>query len=98
MKTTVAVILALLSFGAAAQVFDSGTPCYSWNGGNFSAGSFSQCNQSVIPPARPRPPAPVALPAPVAQSPILMPMSVPPAKPVIKAKPKPKVKMICRPA
>lgn len=100
MKTTAAVILALMSFGASAQGFGAAEPtCYSWNGGYKSSGSFSKCNPDLRP-AQPKPrivAQPIApLPAPVLQSPILMPQSAPAPKPVVKRKPKPK--MICRPA
>lgn len=82
---------------AQAQGFVDEPVCYSWNGGNFSAGSFSKCRPAWVAPA-PKPRivvTPVPDPAPVAQSPIMMPMSTPVPKKIVKAKPKPKV--ICKP-
>ncbi len=76
------------------QFAGADTTCYSWNGGNFSAGSFSKCRTDVIVAAAPKPVA-VTVPAPVAlaPSPVMMPIScAPPPKPVIKHKHKPKPK------
>ncbi len=90
-------IALMLSAGVNAQGFaplrlsDTGDTCYSWNGGNFSAGSFSKC-QPVIVLAQAKP----ALPPPVQPSPVMMPLSAPvtcappPHKPVIHHKPKPR--------
>ncbi len=93
------IALALLAGAAHAQTFASfsqTTTCYGWNGGNFSAGSFSQCRTDMVavPAPKPIPVTPVAL----APSPIMAPMSCPPiaepAKPKV-YKPKPKPKTVC---
>jgi hypothetical protein len=81
-----------LSGVAHAQGFaTSDTTCYSWNGGNFSAGSFSKCHTDNWPVAV----AQAKLPPPVQPSPIMMPQSapvscVPPPRHIVKRKPKPK--------
>jgi hypothetical protein len=90
------ILLALLlPLGAAAQVqMDDGGPCYSWQGGNYSAGSFSKCPQPLVV-AKAKPVA-APLPTPqIAPSPIMMPMTCVPApkatkRVVKKRKPLPK--------
>ncbi len=96
------IAVAILSAAACAhaQPFQSfagaDTTCYNWNGGNFSAGSFSKCRTDVIvaaaPKAVPVTPAPVAL----APSPVMMPMSCPPPPIVTPRKHKPKPKPVCK--
>jgi hypothetical protein len=88
------VALAFAVRPAHAQGFTDDPVCYSWNGGNFSAGSFSKCTHNPPAVAAAAPPAP--LPPPVVQSPIMMPMSAPPPKPVFKPKRKPKPAMTCK--
>jgi hypothetical protein len=93
------IALALIAGTAQAQPFTgfvgSDTTCYNWNGGNFSAGSFSKCRTDVIVAAAP-PPAPVVVPAP-APSPIMMPMQSCPPPPVpVHRKYKPKPKPVCK--
>jgi len=66
----------MVSGSAYAQGFPSfasgDSTCYSWNGGNYSAGSFTKCTPVVLVQAKPSPPvaAPVVqqapAPAPVA--------------------------------
>lgn len=81
--------------GATAQVqMDDGGPCYSWQGGNYSAGAFTRCPQPWIVQA---PVRAVAAPVPtpqIAPSPIMMPMTCAPApRPhhrIVKKKPVPK--------
>jgi hypothetical protein len=77
---------------ASLRLSDSGETCYSWNGGNFSAGSFSKCQPSVevvvLQPVAP-PPAPMALQSPVCP-PTLILEPEPKKKRVIRHRPKPK--------
>jgi hypothetical protein len=92
------VAIALVGFAAGAhaggfaplRLSDPGETCYTWTGGNFSAGSFSKCQPSYEVVVLNQ------LPPPVLPSPIMMPMSAPvtcapPPKPVFrKHKPAPK--------
>ena len=93
MTRFLAFMAALALTGAAsAQGFVNEPTCYSWNGGNFSAGSFSKCHNDVIAIATPKA---APLPPPVQPSPIMMPQSapvscVPPPRHIVKRKPKPK--------
>jgi hypothetical protein len=89
-----AVVWSIVGIRAAnAQVqMDDGGPCYTWQGGNYSAGAFTRCPQPWVVQAKRQPP--VALPTPaIAPSPIMMPMSCPPMpKPnhrIVKKKPAP---------
>jgi hypothetical protein len=93
MTRLIVFMAALVLTGAAsAQGFVDEPTCYSWNGGNFSAGSFTKCHHDVIAQAKPAP-----LPPPVQPSPVMMPQSAPitcapPPKPIAtkhKYKPKP---------
>lgn len=84
------VAFALLPLGAMAQMIDEPT-CYTWQGGNFSAGAFTKCTPPWI--IVKEQPKVAALPPPPAPSPVMMPMqSCPPvAKPkhhIIKRKPR----------
>lgn len=90
--------LLLMSFGASAQglIANDEPTCYSWNGGNYSAGSFNKCGPRWVAPAKPAPKVvatPVASPQ-IAPSPIMMPQvsCAPPPKPLVKPKRKPPVK------
>ncbi len=88
-------ILLALPMMASAQGFapmrmsDPGDTCYTWTGGNFSAGSFSKCQPTIVIAAAPAP-----LSAPPVASPVMVPMqSCPPPPPkatrhLIKKKPK----------
>ncbi len=93
-----ALMLAMPAFAqgfAPLRLSDTGDTCYSWQGGNFSAGSFSKCQPVVVIAAAPVVPAPLA--AAPTPAPVMMPMqSCPPTavprKPIIKPKRKPPVK------
>jgi len=100
-----ALLAALLVAAASAtaagfaplSLQDAGETCYSWNGGNFSAGSFSKCQPVVViaqaAPAPPPPPAPVLINNVCPPQVILEPE---PRKRIVHRKPRPKT--ICKPA
>jgi hypothetical protein len=91
----IALALALaVPFMASAGGFapltmsDPGETCYTWTGGNFSAGSFSKCSPTIVLAAVT--PAPLA--APPTANPVMVPMQTcaPPPKPhhrIVKKKP-----------
>jgi hypothetical protein len=80
-----------LTGAAQAQGFNNAeVTCYNWQGGNFSAGSFSKCHTDVMVAQAKAP-----LPPPVVASPVMMPQSAPiscapPPTHIVKRKPKPK--------
>lgn len=82
------LLLLALPFGASAQGFYESDTCYTWQGGNFSAGSFTKCNPPwIIVKAEPKVVAtPVAQPV-IQPSPVMMPITcAPEPKPVIRKK------------
>ncbi len=88
-------ILSAAAMAAHAEPFQqfagADTTCYSWNGGNFSAGSFSKCRTDVVMAAAP-PPAPVAVPAQQVAPVVIQQSCAPPPAPVLKPKGKPRPK------
>jgi hypothetical protein len=106
MKQLALVMGLLVATCSYAGGFVDEPTCYSWNGGHKSAGSFSKCQPELQAWVKPPAPPPVAVPAVVTAppvvhaSPIMMPQSHPPAKPIVKKKKpkqKPKPKCICEP-
>lgn len=94
-KMALAVIVAMPLLASAQGFIGNDEPtCYSWNGGNFSAGSFSKCGPRWVVAEKKAPPvvAPVVTPV-AAPTPIIMQSCPPPpAKPVFKPKKKAPVK------
>jgi hypothetical protein len=83
------VALAFAVRPAHAQGFLDEPTCYSWNGGNFSSGSFSKCQHWEVAKAPPpTPPAPVVVPAPVMQNIVACPPATPVPLQTHKARPK----------
>ncbi len=90
-----AILLALaVPLAASANGFaplmltDEGESCYTWSGGNFSAGAFSKCSPTIQ--VSVVTPAPLAAPPP---NPVMVPMSCPPLpqphhKPIVRRKPR----------
>lgn len=85
------VTCAAIPCAKAAGFADSGVTCYSWNGGNYSSGSFSKCSDAWVVAAKPAPVVPAPLAAPPTVTPVMIPMTcAPPPKPVLhKKKPAP---------
>jgi hypothetical protein len=81
---------------APLRLSDTGETCYTWTGGNFSAGSFSKCQPSVE----------VVVLQPVAAPPVPVASNVCPPQIILQPEPqrrrtvphKPRPKMICKPA
>lgn len=69
-----ALLVASSAYAAGFAPFslaDSGETCYTWTGGNYSAGSFSKCSPVVV--VAQASPARVVAPAPLAAAPVCPP-------------------------